>query len=493
MAVELQVLIDSHIRLPLRELSPECLDDLKAAFTHDNPKRAALQRMGIPGWRREPGFVRTWAAGPRELTLPRGGMGRVRAVLEGHGVEWEEVDRRCEGDAGLGEIPAHRRQLRAHQMEGLAAVLARQQGILRAPTGSGKTTLGFAAASAARLPTLVVVDSQKLLDQWLERAWEELGLPEREVGVIQGKTRRLRALTLGMGQTLCKCAGEFADVFGVVIVDEVQTAAAPTFLAAVSPFAAKYRIGISADERRKDGKEFLIHDVFGDVIHETSRDELEDAGHILDVEVRVVPTDFRADWYGMPADAGDEREVDFGRLLEEMAADEGRNALAVEVAMGEVHAGQPVLVMAHRREHCQVLSRELVARRARSGFLIGGSDYASEFDRTKRGLLSGEMDAGVGTLKAIGKGIDMPAVGRAVVVTPIFGNKQFSGQVRGRICRAPEGKRDAVQYVLWDQHCSFALQHLKNMLAWNRTVRVLDGGRWVDGRAYLKALRDRAA
>lgn len=479
--------VDSRIRVPLAGLRPEARESLRAAFEHANPKRDALRRMGIPGWQREPGTIRTWVEVPGEFLAPRGGLTRVRRVLEAEGLEWAEVDCRCEGDRSLGAIPAHRVELRPHQADALAAILARQQGIIRAPTGSGKTTFGFAAASAVNLPTLAIVDQDNLRKQWAERACSELGLHPNDVGLIQGKVRRIRAFTIGMAQTLAKCAREHARDFGLVIFDEVQTAAAPTFMAAASPFEAKYRLGISADERRKDGKEFLVHDVFGDVIHEVDRTELEDRGVVLDVEVRVVPTEFRADWYGLPGDGADpDTELDFDRLLKEMAADPERNSLAVELAMGEVYAGQQVLVMAHQRDHCREVSSQLVARGARSGFLIGGPDYRREFDRNVRALRDREIDVGVGTLKAIGKGIDLPAVGRAVVATPIFANRQFSGQVRGRICRAPAGKRDAVEYVLWDQHCGFARAHLRNMLAWNRTVRVLDAGQWVDGRDYAK-------
>lgn len=490
--MEFRIVIDNRIHVPLRGLGEGVAQELAAGFEHHNAKRENLMRMGLPHWG-EPSIIRTWVNEAAEgyVSLPRGGMRRVRDVLREHGHTWTVEDLRSDGDPELGGIPKHKLELWPHQREALDAFVAKQQGIIRAPTASGKTSIGFAVASALGRPTLVVVDSKALMDQWVRRAVVELGMKARDVGILRGSTRRPRALTIGMAQTLAKCAGEFCETFGLLIFDEVQTAASPTFMAAADPFKARYRLGISADEKRKDRKEFLIHDVFGDVVHDIDRKRLEGEGRVLDVEVRVVPTEFRADWYGLADrdDEEDERELDFDRLLKEMAADEERNRLGVELVVGEVRAGERVLAMAHQREHCQVLSREFVTRRLKSGFLIGGADYRSEFQRTARGLLTGKMQVGVGTLKAIGKGIDLPAVGRAVVFTPVAGNKQFSGQVRGRICRAPPGKRDAVLYVLWDQHCSFGTRHLRNLVAWNRSVKVRQGGEWVDGRDYLKRVR----
>lgn len=494
--MKVEIVVDSRIRLPVEGLPEDCLRRLTSSFEHDNPHRESLRRMGVPFWN-EPRTYLTWArlmakgARPPEvvegLSFPRGGMGRVREALREFGVDWEVKDRRSRGTI-KGSIPDHQREPRAHQREAVQACVARHQGIVRAPTGSGKTSMGFMLAAAINLPTLVVVDSGGLFRQWVERAAEELGLHESEIGIIQGAKRRLKPLTIAMGQTLAKKGvdAKLARAFGLVICDEVQIAAARTFFSAIDPFEAKYRVGISASEKRKDKKEFLISDVFGDVIHESDRDELEDRGVIVDVEVRVVPTAFRADWYGLSTGEGDAREVDFDRLLKEMAADEAREALGLRLVAGEAGAGKQVLAMAHQVEHCTRIAAGSTARGYPAGYLIGGAAYKLEFERTASGMRDGTCQVGVGTLAAVGKGIDLPSVSRSVMFTPIAGNKQAFGQARGRVGRSAAGKADARMYVLWDRDCSFGPQHLRNMLAWNRRVVVLEGGEWVDGREYSR-------
>ena len=359
---------------------------------------------------------------------------------------------------------------------------------------SGKTSIGFALAARLGLPTLVIVNSAELHEQWIRRAEQELGLGARHVGVIRGSKRTLMPLTIAMQKTLAVQGvdEELAETFGLVICDEAQLFAAKTFFDVVDPFKAKYRIAISADERRKDRKEFLVHDLFGPPAATIKLEEVEKAGHILDVEVCVVPTDFRADWYGLPPEdeGGDsQKEIDFGRLLEEMAADAARNELGLRPALEEAADGERVLIMAHRREHCRELVAQFVANGQRAGFLIGGQDYRQEFVETREAMLAGKTLVGVGTYQSIGTGVDLPVVGRVVAVTPIASNRQFFGQVRGRVCRAAagQGKKGARLYYLWDRYV-YGTGHLRNLVAWNRTVKVWDEdeGKWVEGRQYLK-------
>lgn len=503
------VVVDSRVAIEAATAGTELLDLVREEFVHKNPKRDALKHMGY-AYSREPKRIVTWAdeEGGEWLTVPRGGLKRVREVFRREGVTYDLEDCRTEGAADLrGRIPEHRVSLYPHQREALEAALARETCIIKAPTGSGKTCMGFALAAQTGLPTLVIVNGRALFDQWLERAKSELGLQPRQVGVLQGSRRDIRPLTLATQGALAEHGvdEELAEAFGCVIFDEVQLAAAPTIFRCVDPFAARYRVGISADQRRKDRKEFLIHDLFGEVAKDVDREELEDQGRVLDVEVLVVPTEFRADWYGVEDEeadsaSGEVREVDFGRLLGEMAADGARNVLAADWAWRAAGAeletpgfqvGQ-VLVMAHRREHCRELAALIVARGLPAGFLIGGEDYRSDFVRTRERIAAGERVAGVGTYQAIGQGVDMPAVGALVAATPLAANRQKFAQVRGRICRVVRGKRRATLVYLWDRHV-FGLAHLRNLVRWNRTVRVRADGGWVEGREYLKRARQRGA
>lgn len=366
---------------------------------------------------------------------------------------------------------------------------------------SGKTTLAFAAIARVGLNAIVILPNKGLFKQWANRAKAELGLSSDQLGTLGGgKAKRLRPVTIAIQATLWSMADrgeldEVLDYFGHVIFDEAQLAAARTVNETVEMFPARYRIAISADERRKDRKEFLTHDQFGDRIYEVSRREVEKGGHVVDVAMLVVPTEFRAPWYGISdtprtswlrKPGGDEREIDFNRLLDEMTADDARNELALRFAHREVEAGEQCIMLTGRREHARTLDRFFVERRVESGYLLGEQEAgdASEFDRTVRGLLDGSVRVGIGTYKALGVGIDLPAVAAGVAVTPIASNPQQMNQVRGRLCRPAPGKGSGRLYMLWDRWVY--PRHLDTIIANNKTVRVWDGSGFADARAWRR-------
>lgn len=495
----LQLTIDSRVRLDVTGIPRDARAELHAAFEHVNPQREALKRIGKPHWK-EPTQYETWREVERppggvELSLPRGGLDRVRRVLARHEVPYRVVDQRGRADwwqASARTIPVHNLTLYPDQQEVVDAVAPKEQALWRAPTGSGKTSTAFALIAKLDCPTLVLVPNGVLFDQWVRRAEVELGLNRHQVGVIRGPKRKHLPLTVGMVQTVARSTPEqFAAInayFAAVLADEAQIFAAQTFYDAVDPLACRFRFATTADERRNDRKEFLVHDLFGEPVLSVDKKRLVDAGRVLDVEVRVVPTDFRAPWYGVPVGDYDEREVDVNRLLDEMAVDPQRQALAVATVMRVVALGHQAIALSRRREHCLAVHRALVERGVRSGFLIGGDDYRLEFEDARKGLESGAMRAGVGTYQASGTGLDLPAVGYGVALTPIAGNRYFFNQVCGRLCRAPKGKRRAVLAYLWDRHVYPG--HLRNLTRWNKRVTVLVDGQWVDARQYL---RERAA
>jgi superfamily II DNA or RNA helicase len=246
---------------------------------------------------------------------------------------------------------------------------------------------------------------------------------------------------------------------------------------------ARYRIGLSADHRRKDRKEFLIHDLFGDVAFEVTPDELEEAGAIVDVEVRVHPTALEAAWYRT------EDKLAEHRLLEQITWDDARTALAADIAAADVEAGHQVLVFSHRVEHCQRLRAAIQHRGVACGMMIGGPENAAELASAVDGLKRGQLRAAVGTIQAIGTGLDLPSVSRGIVATPLWQNRQLWGQVRGRLCRPSEGKEAVIRYL----HDDSALGDVPiRMLArWNRTVLVESGGMMVPAKDWI-ASRPRA-
>ena len=350
---------------------------------------------------------------------------------------------------------------------------------------SGKTTMALAMVASLNVPSIVIVWSANLFDQWVKRCTSELGIPPKEIGMISGSKRIIKPVTIAMQQTLNSRGidRELREYFGAVFVDEVQRASAPTLYSVIDPFPAKYRIGISADETRKDEKEFLIYDLFSKQGTDIPKEQLIQSGHVLDVEILIVPTDFKADWYD-PLDW----KNGFNRLLEEMETDDERNDLVASIVAQEVARNEQVMVLAHRRDHCRVLDAVISACGIESGFLIGGLDYKSVFQETLANIHSGKIKVGVGTVQAVGQALDIPTLGVAIAATPLATNRQQFGQVRGRVCRTAEGKTEAKLYYLWDQNV-YGVSHIKNLIRWNSVVKVWHKGRWIRANDFLKLIK----
>lgn len=506
MSDPIEIVVDNKLRILLDSISKKVARELRESFEHRNPEYYKLKSMGYSVYKK-PAVIKTWnhekdSDGDWWLCLPRGGMQRIRDIFDLHNIDWIASDERSEGEylgAYVGDwvsgdlFPEQNLVLWNHQVRIVKAIEKIENCIVRAPTGSGKSSAIINAITRLQRPTIVIVWSTALLNQWLDRINQELGVDKKEIGIIQGSKCRVRPITLAMQQTLNRYSSDqwkkIKDVFGFVACDEVQRYAAATFTKTIDQFSARYRIGVSADERRKDKKEFLIYDMFGKVAEDIKKKELVNKNLIHDVEVRVMPTEFRADWYRDQSIRSDQNP-NFTKLTEEMIVDKPRNEIIRQTISQLAKKKYRILVFSQRVEHCKHLDTLTTASGYKSGLLIGGIDYRDLFEATKQGLIEGTRQVGIGTLSGGSSvGLDLPQVSHGILTTPIHNNKQFMNQVTGRLCRIAEDKSIAQIYILWDKYI-FGKRPLLNFRRWYSTVKVWDGEQWKDVNAFLKEYID---
>lgn len=481
------VTVDSRVRVPLAGLEPSVVEALRRAFEHQNP---AFPDSG-------PAFEATWEEADGELLLPRGGMARVRAGLRAGGVAFQVSDARLPGDYRLlddawgGEMPAHNVALWDFQERIIDAILEKHNCLIEATTGSGKTTAAIGAIARIGYPALVVVNTGGLMEQWVERVARELGVAPERVGRIGGGVKRTAPVTVAMQQTLARGIDpRWLRTFGTFVFDECDLASAPTYLAVTTPWPATYRVGVTATVKRHDRREYLVRDLFGEVVAGVTRDEAIAKGRIVGVEVRVIPTGFDAPWFRAAAVSNNKFRLFAAhkKLQEAMWKDPERNRLAREVVVEHVARGDQVLVLSSRREHCEALHATFAGAGIPTGLMLGGDK--AEFDRVRADVLTGAVRVVVGTDKAIGRGQDFPAIAVGVATMPIANNKTLTDQIAGRLCRAPEGsgKTGGVLYVLVDEVSG--KKPIENLDRWHGgTVVRGPGGDWVPAAEYLAAVR----
>ena len=184
-------------------------------------------------------------------------------------------------------------------------------GLLELPCAAGKTVLSLKIISILKKKTLVIVNKEFLLNQWIERIREFL--PTAKVGTIQGPTIDVEGkdIVIGMLQSISKkdYSPEVFNSFGLTIIDEVHHISSQVFSCALFKIISKYMIGLSATMERKDGTTYVFKMFLGDIIYSGKRDE----GY--DVVVRAILFNSNDTYYSsenLEDDGGGEGECDDG-------------------------------------------------------------------------------------------------------------------------------------------------------------------------------------
>ncbi|MFB6124273.1 MAG: DEAD/DEAH box helicase, partial [Haloferacaceae archaeon] len=175
--------------------------------------------------------------------------------------------------------------LREYQQAALDAwEAADRRGVVELPTGSGKTVVAIAAMAALSTPTLVVVPTVDLLDQWRRELREEFDAP---VGQLGGGEQRLEALTVSTYDSAYLRADDLGGRFGFVVFDEVHHLGGEGYRDVARLLAAPARMGLTATFERPDGAHEVVEDLVGPVVYALGPDDL--AGeHLADYDVRRI-------------------------------------------------------------------------------------------------------------------------------------------------------------------------------------------------------------
>ena len=430
--------VKNRVQLTPTDQIPDILvKQIKEHLTFINPAWIEHKKLGLSNWktRRTLSFLRQYKD---KLIMPRGFLPHLVGILRRAALDYELDDQR----RVLPEVNFQfMGNLKDFQEEAVGAMSAWDFGTLAAPAGSGKTVMALALLAQRKQPTLIIVHTRELMDQWVERIATFLAVPAKEIGRIgAGKHNLGDRVTVGMVQTLYKCAAKVAPHIGHLVVDECHRVPSRTFTKAVTAFDTKYMLGLSATPWRRDGLSRLIFWHLGDKVHEVEEANLVEAGEILSADVFIRKTQFSP-----TCDPSEE----YSRMLSELTKDPGRNALIVQDVADEVANGNGIcLILTDRRAHCEALVDLLVERGVEATLLTG--DLANgERQRVVEALNSGKVKVLVATGQLIGEGFDCRKLSTLFLATPIKFNGRLL-QYLGRVLRPATGKRKARVYDYLD-------------------------------------------
>lgn len=197
----------------------------------------------------------------------------------------------------------------AHQEEVVERVCRDQHarsGVIVKPCGSGKTETAMKIAFRIREPVLIAVPSDEIAQQWVER-FRRVRVPVLYCNGIKDnhvpdKPVAITVITYAM---LVRCTtrapAELTDKqvlvgnvwkYGLMILDEAWTMPAASYARACAMISTKVRIGLTADERRADGRQHDMYSFVGPVLYHMTSSEAVRLGIITKVQrsVEKVPT-----------------------------------------------------------------------------------------------------------------------------------------------------------------------------------------------------------
>ena len=180
---------------------------------------------------------------------------------------------------------SHAYDLRPYQEDAVAAWHEQgDRGVVVLPTGAGKTVVAIDAIATLGVPTLVVVPTIDLLEQWRRELETEF---EVAVGQFGGGEQTQAPITVSTYDSAYLRAEDVGGDFGFIVFDEVHHLGGEGYRDAARLVAAPARLGLTATFERPDGAHEVVADLVGPKVYEAAVDDL--AGeHLADYEIRRI-------------------------------------------------------------------------------------------------------------------------------------------------------------------------------------------------------------
>lgn len=443
---------DSGILMSKENISLRGLLYLRSLASYHNPEFFQQQAMrrttfGIPR------ISEIYQEDLNTIRLPRGCEEELCHSLKELGVKHEIKDHRSTGSVLNVDF---RGNLRIQQQEAVIALKEKENGVLSATTGFGKTVIGAALISERKCSTLILVHTKDLAEQWKSRLEEFLefqegpfalqGLKKKKgfIGVFGGGKKALTGkLDIALMQSMFNPDQSVKDIvndYGMVIVDECHHVSAKNFMRILQSAEAKYVYGLTATPVRKDGHHPIIFMHCGPIRYRVNpKKEAINRGfrHVIlprFTNLQLPPIKHSKDWHIT--------EI-YGLITE----NDLRNNLIVEDVEKAFRSGRTPLVLSARIDHVERL-KELLEEKNLPVKVLTGQMKNSERKSTVKELEDKKPEESfilLATGKLIGEGFDLPKLDTLFLSMPVSWKGTIT-QYAGRLHREYHEKQEVQIY-----------------------------------------------
>ena len=401
---------------------------VESELTVSNPDFARLKKMGK--WTGgTPSTIRFYRTEGKDIILP---FGCLREYVFKN-IKDVEADFEQTGNV----IYTQYVPLYEYQDKAVEEALAKRNGILVAPCGSGKTQMGLAIARRISKPTLWITHTRDLMVQAEERAKSIFDLPKEAYGEItEGKVNIGTHLTFSTVQTLARVNLDNLK-FGCVIVDECHHAvqsykSTSMFAKVMNQISCRYKFGLTATPYRGDGLEKGRFALIGDICSVVDEEEVKE---------KTVPV--YENWYNVPISTNSidcyngDGTLDYTKLITGLCSNEERNHF---IGRTIVDIEGSCLVLSDRLSQLEILM-SFVLNFKKCDMVKATNTKKGKKERKEaiEKLKDGRIDCLFATYKLAKEGLDIPSLEHVVMASPIK-DKSTVIQTAGRVARKAEGK-----------------------------------------------------
>ena len=420
----LGILVSNQIDLKRSELIPGLIHFLKEELNFLNTEYLTKRRLGKSIYKIQK-YFKLIGETTDFISLPRGFLKTLIGFLKEN-----KIAHTIQFNTPHFEQTSYQSQIKLTpaQIPIVQIAMECDQGVVVAPSGSGKTIIGLELVARRQLPTLILVHRKQLLDQWIERAQTFLGIAKAHIGQYSGTKKKLgKQITVGLLQSLARKGdlSELKDKFGTIIIDECHHIPATTFREVVAQLNPKYIYGLTATPKRKHNDEKLIYVYIGDIIARMEASDVEPVSNLShqspEVLIRttdlVVPFKFTTDHFQL--------------LAKVVCFDTARNQMIVEDILNKISDGKRLLVLSERKEHLEILAMYLKGKC--ETIVISGDDSAPKRKSKLKQIESGHYQVILSTGQFFGEGLDIRNISCLILAFPFsFEGKlvQYVGRLR---------------------------------------------------------------
>ena len=348
--------------------------------------------------------------------------------------------------------------LRQAQVEAMEKLEKYQNGIIRLPTGSGKSLLLTKLTQDKGLRTLICVPSKELLYQTADVVRTNISGEDFKLGMLGDGhwPDEYSTVVIAMYQSLVSLRGktpeeraQFIETLGsfdMLICDECHKVCTNDTITktweTIMDINTYYRYGFSATPFEKKGTvaEMLQRSAFGKVIYNMEMKEAREAGYVTPFTVYMLKPEYpqeitRQGTTGMTWNEAHDYFV---------GNNETRNDAIVQAVGLLLKDKRKVMVVAQRIQHNELLARLFAETYGEDNVYVLHGQLDSTYRKNSMAEFKARKTPCIMVASSVGNdGIDIPDIDGLVLA---HGGKSFFQNVQrtGRGLRSAQGKKDLV-------------------------------------------------